>query len=131
MAEITVTLKHGLAVGRDTLTVALIRDARAGDVIEAQEEAEKLVYTPDGPQLVPSPTLVTAHVLRRQVVRLSGASGAPLQGPLSLDDLKRLHPEDLNRLQAEALQLEAAAEATSASQAVTQRGRSDGQGGAD
>lgn len=129
MARITVTLKHGLTVGADVLKEVVLREVTAGDIIEAQEESEKLAYAMDGNKLVPtfvaSPALMGVHVLRRQIVRIGN-----LQGPIELQDIKKLHPQDLDLLQKTADEMEAAAEADAASREVAQRGRADRNGGA-
>jgi len=109
MSEITVPLTHGLTVGKAVFKKAVLREPTAGDVIEAQEESEKLVTTFDEknkPQheFIPSPTMVGVHVLRRQIKSIDDCSG-----PLSLDNIKSLHPEDLSLLQEKANELENAA----------------------
>lgn len=130
MARIELTLTHGLVVGDDTLKAVVLREPTAGDIIDAQEEAEKLVYAVDPdtarlvPSLVASPTMVGVHVLRRQIVAIGN-----LSGPIELAMLKRLHPEDLALLQAKADELDAAANAEIASREVTRRGRDDGDRG--
>ena len=130
MASVELTLVHGLEIGKDILKDAVLREPSAGDIIEAQEEAEKLVYAvePDSGRLVPSlvasPTMVGVHVLRRQIVKIGN-----LSGPIELDMLKCLHPEDFARLQAKADELDAATTAEIASREVAQRGRDDGNGG--
>lgn len=124
MAELKVVLKHGLKLGEHRLKTAFLREAGSGDVIDAQEEAEKLVFVNEGGEMVPtlvsSPTLMGAHVLRRQVARMEG-KGEPLQGPLTLAQLKSLSTADMHLLQQGANQLDAAADA--ASRGVAQRGR--------
>lgn len=125
-------LKHGLTLGEgaDTKTRkhVTLRAPTAGDVIDAQEESEKLVYAADAagnvqPTLVTSPSLTGIHVLRRQIVKLD-----ELHGPLDLALLKKLHIEDFEIIQAKAAEIEVAsnASARTASQEVTQRGRGDG-----
>ncbi len=129
MAQVEVPLTHGLKIGNDTLKDAVLREPSAGDIIEAQEEAEKLVYAveTDGgrivPTLVSSPTMVGVHVLRRQIVKIGN-----LSGPIELGMLKQLHPEDFALLQAKADELDAAMSAEIASREVAQRGRDDGGG---
>lgn len=129
MATVEVPLVHGLVIGKDTLKDAVLREPTAGDIIEAQEEAEKLVYAveADGgrivPTLVASPTMVGVHVLRRQIVKIGN-----LSGPIELAMLKQLHPEDFALLQAKADELDAAMSAEIASREVAQRGRDDGGG---
>lgn len=133
MASVQVTLKHGLKVGPETLLDVELREPMAGDIIEAQEESEKLVVLQgkEGPEprLVPSPSLVGVNVLRRQVVRIGN-----VQGPIDLIMLKRLHPEDLGLLNRKADELERAMFAEiapkKAGQEAEARGRADGVGGA-
>ncbi|SNS05540.1 Mu-like prophage FluMu protein gp41 [Humidesulfovibrio mexicanus] len=119
MNTLTLTLMDGLAIGEDVLKEAVLRASTCGDIIEAHEESEKLVYTKEGPRLVSSPTLSGAGMLRRQIVRIGN-----MQGPFSLQDLHKLSPRDMRALQdaAEALDDAAAGEALSA------RGRDSGAG---
>ncbi len=128
MARLEVKLKHGLTVGNDCLTEAVLREPTAGDILTAQEQAEKLQYVLDDGKLIPtllsSPALMGAHLLCCQIVRIGD-----LSGPLALKDFKRLHPEDLALLQQTAEQLDGAIATEAASQAVTQRGRDDASGG--
>lgn len=119
MATITITLKDGIKVGDDTLVEAVLRSPTAGDIIDAQEESEKLVQTIDGHRLVSSPTLSGAGMLRRQVVRIGN-----LQGPLSLDDLRKLSPRDMEALQIATGSLDDAL----AVEALSDRGRGPGVG---
>jgi len=122
MATTTITLKDGLTVGTDILTDAVLRPSTAGDIIDAQEESEKLVMTKDGPRLVSSPTLSGAGMLRRQIVRIGN-----LQGPLGLSELRRLSPRDMEALQEAAAQLDDAAMA----EVLSERGRGDRSGQTD
>lgn len=134
MAETTVQLETGFAVGQDRLTEAVLREATAGDIIEAQAESERVVQVPGPrgpePQLVSSPSDCGVNVLRRQVVRLQGGK-EPYQGPLSYNDMKRFTPTDLGLLQEAADEIDEAAAAESARREVGQRGRGDTDGGAD
>ncbi len=120
MATTTVTLKGGLKIGEVTHLVAEIREALSGDIIEAMEESEKVVLLPGSdrpePALVASPTMVGIHTLRRQIVRIGEH-----KGPLTLAEIKRLIPADLNALQQKAEELEAAGLAS-----LTDRGRDSG-----
>jgi len=120
MATLTITLDDGIKVGDDVLTQATLREPTAGDVIDAQEESEKLVETLDGPRLVSSPTLSGAGMLRRQIVRIGN-----LEGPLSMSDLRKLSPRDMHALQTAANKLDSAL----AGEALTDRGRDSGVGG--
>ena len=71
------------------------RELTAGDLIEAQVAAEKVVNTPQGPQLVTSPTLVGVEVLRRSI-----ATVGCINGPLPQSMLKGLSQRDFDRLSA-------------------------------
>ncbi|MBL1321508.1 MAG: phage tail assembly protein [Methylophaga sp.] len=98
MAQVKVTLQHGLKVGDITYKQAVLREAIAGDIMEAQEDSEKLMMVPTAEggveaQFVVSPALMTGHVLRRQIKCIDDH-----QGPLDLAELKKLHPSDLNLL---------------------------------
>jgi len=104
MATTTVTLKDGLKIGEETHLEAEIREPSGGDILDANEDGEKLVATPAGYQLVPSPTMVGAHVLRRQIVRIG-----TYPGPLTLAELRKLSANDLATLQHRAEALESAA----------------------
>ncbi|MDW7745874.1 phage tail assembly protein [Halomonas sp.] len=123
--RLTLTLIHGLRLGDETYKDVVLREATAGDVLDAQEAAERLVFSPaqDGgsePVLVASPSRVGVEVLRRQIVSVGDISG-----PLELKLLHKLHPEDLNLLLARTEQLDGAAVAQAQSEAES-RGRSDG-----
>lgn len=129
MSTVSVTLIHGVKVGDDWLKQVTLREATAGDVIEAQEESEKLVTVLDkdgNPEhaFVPSPTMVGVHVLRRQIKKLGDISG-----PLTLDMVKKLNPEDLNLIQSKINKMESAA--AKAVEAINTRGRSDQSGESD
>lgn len=125
MAEEKVTLVHGYKVGETVLKEAVLREPNSADILDAQVDSEKLMKTEDGYEFVSSPALMGMHVLCSQIVSVGNVNG-----PLSIDELKKFHPLDLNRLQETAEKLEAAMY-KSASQAVTQRGRSDEASGCD
>lgn len=127
-AKTTVTLIHGLTIGGELYHQVVLREATAGDVLDAQEAAERLVYSPTGdggvePVLVASPSRVGVEVLRRQI-----ASVGDISGPLELELLRRLDPEDLNLLLAKSDQLDGAA-VDQVRDGASQRGRDDGDRG--
>jgi phage FluMu protein gp41 len=124
MQEI-VKLTTPIRIGDNEYSEITLREPTAGDVIEAQEEAEKLVMTPDGPALVASPSKVGLGVLRRQVAKI----GDTIDGPADITTLKRLTPIDLNRLQNAADAMDAALDAEVAAALVDRRGRAGGQDG--
>lgn len=140
MARIKGDLKHGLQVGKDCYTAFVLEDhLTAGQIIEAKEQAEKVVPFNDGARVIPavveSPAKLGALMLCKQV-----ASIGPLAGPLDYDLFSKLHQEDLDILN---IYADLAAGAISsreladrltelglhASPEVTQRGRHDSPGG--
>jgi phage FluMu protein gp41 len=93
MTDQPILLTHGLKIGDEVYKDAVLREATVGDLLEATEEAERAVATPDGYQLLTSPTALSFHLLRRQIVRVGTH-----EGPLTPAIAKRLHPDDLNLL---------------------------------
>lgn len=125
MDQIKFDLKHGLKVGEDVLKEVTLREVNAGDIIKATEESEKLVFAQVAkdktePMLVTSPALMGINILRRQI-----ASIGNLSGPVELSLFEKLSGDDLDLLQTKAEELETAALAETASQAVAQKGRRD------
>jgi len=125
MATVIVKLNDGFKIGDVVHLEAEIREASSGDIIEAMEDSERVVMLPGSdrqePVLVASPTMVGIHTLRRQIVRIGD-----YQGPLTLAEIKRLSPIDLDVLQKHADLLETAGLAP-----VTDRGRVAGGQGTD
>lgn len=125
--RITVHLKDGVTLGGLHLTVAHVRQLSAGDILDAQEEAERLVYTADGGMaLVMSPARMARASLRRQVVKLDDDELRKHDGPLSTEELNMFSMDDFSRLQSAATLLDRAAELPTEKQAVAgeKRGRS-------
>jgi len=120
MAEVTVELEMGLNVGDKTQKTAVIRELTAGDIFDAQADSERVVHTEEGPQLVASPSAVGIHTLRRQIAKIGN-----VEGPLSLAEMRKLHPIDLELLHEECSKLEQAVITSIASREVAQRGRAD------
>ncbi len=105
MTTVKVTLEKGLKVGEVVHLEAEIREATAGDYIEATEESERVCKTPEGNYvLLASPTEVSLNTLRRQIVRIG-----EYQGPLTRGEMKKLSISDLNLLQEKMQDLEGAA----------------------
>lgn len=120
----------GLELGRVHYTRAVLRQLSAGDILAAQEEAERLVYAKDGTlSLVMSPARMGREALRRQIARLEGESGESYDGPLSVEELSRLSGRDLAALQAGTELLDSVAATTA--EALRDRGRSAAGGGDD
>ncbi|SNR59556.1 Mu-like prophage FluMu protein gp41 [Humidesulfovibrio mexicanus] len=103
MANLTFSLHYGLKIGEDVLKEVVLREMTAGDILDAKEDAEKMVLAPEGPVLVTSPTRFGTELLRRQIVKIGN-----LSGPIALSELKRLHPADLNMIQAKADEIDIA-----------------------
>ncbi len=103
MANTTVDLIKGLTIGEVTHTRATLREPTAGDLIDATDESEKMIRTPEGYQLVASPTLVGLNTLRRQIVSIG-----EYEGPLAMNEIKKLSAADLSLLQEAAEGLDAA-----------------------
>lgn len=120
----TIPLTTPVTIGKNECHEIILREATGGDVIEAQEEAEKLVMTADGPQLVASPSLVGLGVLRRQVVKVG-----EVDGPVDLATLKRLSVHDLNEVQGRADAMDTAMESAALKARAEKRGRTGEQNG--
>lgn len=123
MADIEITLLHGLKIGEEILTAVVVKDhLTAAEVRDASRAAEQLVMvevpgTKDRePMLVVSPTLMAHETLRRQIKSIGN-----IQGPISLAELGRLHEDDLFLLNQVADNLER----IKTSKEVAQRGRPD------
>tara|TARA_R110000787_G_scaffold26344_34_gene73787 strand:+ start:747 stop:1094 length:348 start_codon:yes stop_codon:yes gene_type:complete len=108
MARKIVALDGGWKIGETEYDEVELRDIHAGDLIEAGEAAERVVYDTNGnPTLVQSPTRMSIEVLFRQIVRI----GELKDVPVTREMLTGLGPEDLDKLTREAETLSAAAEA--------------------
>lgn len=126
--EKSIPLSTPVTIGSQEHHELVLTEATSAHIIDAQEESEKVVMTPDGPALVSSPALVGLNVLRRQVVSIGA-----IRGPVDLTIIKRLSPHDLNRVQAKADELDAlaATKATEALKAMGERGRAGEQDSGD
>lgn len=109
-------LKHGLQYGDDLQKNVTLKELTTADLLEAQLAAEKLVFDKNGnPSLVNSPALFGYELLRRQIAKIG-----VLNGPISLAQLKQLHPEDVDVIN---IYLETMEQAKA--QQVLERGRLD------
>lgn len=116
-------LEHGFVVGRGADAEkhfdVVLRELGSGDLIDASMAAEKVAFTPDGKAVsYTSDVLYGFELLRRQVQSIGD-----IQGPLSLKDLRKFHPDDLEKLQSEASELDRLV------LAVADRGRDEPAGG--
>lgn len=125
MSEVKVTLIHGYKLGEAALKTAVIRPYNTADLMDAEEESEKLVsaLTPEGTmehKLVLSPTLYGRNIFRRQIVRFDDVGG-----PFEIAELKQnLHPDDYALLQQKTDELDQAVAAKEASKEVAKAGKS-------
>lgn len=124
MAEITFALKNGLQKFGKAHQSVTIRSTTAGDIIDATQESERLIFTPDGPALIASPSLTGAHVTRRRIVRIG-----EITGPLDLDLFKELSGDDLGLIQAKCEEIDTA-HGREAAQLLEKTGRDEGAGSA-
>ena len=121
--RVSVSLTDGLELGRTRYARAVLRPLSAGDILVAQEEAERLVYAKDGTlSLVMSPARMGREALRRQIAKLEAEDGQQYDGPLSVEELARLSSRDLAAVQTGAELLDAAA--ARSAEALRDRGRS-------
>lgn len=117
MSTVKVTLHKGLKIKDVYHKEAQLREATAGDMIDATEDSERLALTPEGNYiLVASPTLVGINILRRQIVKVG-----EYEGPLTLTEMKMLSGADIGLLQQKAEQLD-----TAVAEELAKRGRDNG-----
>ena len=132
MATVKFTLATGITQGDTTHTSCVLCEPNAGALIAANEESEKVVMVPVAlddkgnaitePQLVISPSLISVHLLRRQIQSIG-----EIKGPIEIEIFNKLTAKDLEAIQAKAAELDAAAD--NASRTVAQSGRQDRAGG--
>lgn len=92
----TFELIHGIKYGDKLQRTVTLRETTAGDIIDATAESEKLILTPDGYQLIPSPSLNGANLIRKQIESIG-----EIQAPIEDKDYRSLHPDDFKLLQEE------------------------------
>lgn len=124
MNQDTFELIDGLKPVQDLHRTCTIRTATAGDVIDAQTAAERVVHTADGPLLLVSDSKMGWEMTKRQVVCIGG-----IEGPLSDEDMRALSGRDLNLIGAKIEALDSAA--WKAAQEQAKRGRDEGPGPTD
>jgi len=122
MSEIKVSLMHGYKVGDDLLKDAVIRPYTTADLLEAEEESEKLemIIKPEGGvehQLVLSPALYGLNIFRRQIVQIGD-----IGGPFEISQLKSLHRDDYSLLQQKVDALDQASDAKEAAKEIKKKG---------
>lgn len=103
MASLSFELDYGVEVGKERLTRVVLGEITAGDVLDIEQEAERVVMTGQGPQLVSSPSLAGALTTCRHIKRLGN-----IEGPLELSLFRKMHPEDLVKIEINLRTLQAA-----------------------
>lgn len=119
----TFQLKTGIPFGSgddvEMQTEVTLRALTTGDIIDAQLEAEKLVFHNGEPVLVNSPAVFGYALIRRQIAKIG-----KINGPISMAQLRQMTGEDMEILNA----FVDASDAANAKR-VEQRGRLDAAGG--
>lgn len=120
MSKTLFKLDHGLKIGESIHFDVELRELTAGDIIDAEEDAEKLVNagSPSAPNyvLVRSDIRASMAILRRQIRRIGD-----INGPINEREIRKLHPDDLFIIQRHA---EAMDKAIAQAQAMSERGKS-------
>lgn len=124
MAEITFSLENGLTKFGKLHQSVTIRSVTGGDIIDATQESERLIFTPEGPALIASPSLTGAHITRRRIVKIGD-----INGPLDLDLFKELSGDDLGLIQTKCEELDTA-HGREAAKLLEKTGRDEGAGSA-
>lgn len=88
-------LKDGLTVGmgddKVTHTEIEVKKITTALLFEAREAAEKPVRTPEGYDLIISPTRLELEIIRRRIKRIGD-----IQGPIQEKEFKSLSEADIN-----------------------------------
>lgn len=103
----TFKLTHGLPFGpdeKDRQYDVELRRLDAGDLIDAELEAETLVNGPAGPVMVPSPGKMGFLLMGRSIKRIG-----TLNGPFTLAQLATLEADDLALIDGKVQEFRAAA----------------------
>ncbi|MEG7608926.1 phage tail assembly protein [Citrobacter braakii] len=99
MAEMTFTLVHGLRTGKGTNDEMLhkdvtLRELTSRDVIESQLASERVVLGDNGKAVAYcSEVMMGLEMMRRQIKKIG-----EIPGPLDMNQIYALHPEDLKLL---------------------------------
>jgi len=121
---IKVPLIHGYKTGESILKNAFIRPYTSADLMDAEEESERLISALNSEgelehKLVLSPALYGRNIFRRQIVRMDDVSG-----PFTIAELtKNLHLDDFVLLQQKTEELDAASIAKVATKEITEKGK--------
>lgn len=123
MAELTFDLKHGLLTGKGTADETLhktvrLRELDSKDVVDAQLASERIVLADNGKAVAYcSEVLYGLELMRRQIAAIG-----VIPGPLNMQQIYNLHPQDLKLLNEKTSALDDMLED------VSERGRDDAAG---
>lgn len=101
MAIMTFELEDGFAAGEQTHFEVGLRELNSKDVIDAQLASEKVAVVKGKAMAYTSNVNMGLELLRRQVEFVGS-----YQGPLSLKELYRFSPKDLDELRKKAEELD-------------------------
>nr|WP_213680123.1 phage tail assembly protein [Serratia marcescens] len=124
MAQMTITLEHGLVTGKGTPDEArhmevTLRELTSKDIIDAQLAAERVVMAENGKAVAyVSEVLYGLELLRRQIAQIG-----TMPGPLTVKQIHQFHPDDFRLLSARADAMDGMLSE------VAERGRDDADGG--
>lgn len=113
MALITFELTHGLKTDKTTHKEVGLRKLETGDYIDAQLAAEKVVVQEGKALSYTSDVLMGLEMLARQIEYIGD-----IQGPFAIRQLRKLHDEDFQLIQAQAMALD-----NQLAEALADRGR--------
>lgn len=105
MQNVIGKFKHGLKIGGVAHTGFEMREADVEDMMEAEMEAARVgggAHTP---------ILFNAHMMLRQLVKVTTADGAEFAGPFTTNMLKKLKPVDYRALREKQAELDELGEA--------------------
>lgn len=119
MAVLTFELSQGLKTDTTTHREVGLRELTAGDYIDAQLAAEKVQIVNNQPVAYTSNVLMGLEMLCRQIDYIG-----EIQGPFSIKQLRKLHPDDFGLIQQKCDELDQVL-----AQELASRGRNNGAGG--
>lgn len=106
MAKIEFQLEHGIPLGKgrnaEMQYDVELRELTGADVIDASLEAEKVVFNGDGQAVAYSSNVIMGYALLCRQVDCIGE----IKGPLTLNELRKMHPIDIASLQRHAEELD-------------------------
>lgn len=110
MAELKSQLIDGLKIGEAVYKTVTLKEATAGDQMDAEQAAEMVYMAPTGPFVEASPSRLAVELLARQVSKLTGEAGAEFDGAVTVTMLRSLSRGDLALLLTDREKLDSVAE---------------------